>query len=106
MIWTGGAVRKDTIITEALSQVDIPLMIGNQMNQHFEGFVFSKDVLMRQQSFAFYAFNNGFGFFDDSCGYIWNHTSNTLVKDNSASEALKLSGKAYMQKLSEDFNSK
>lgn len=106
MLWLGGAVVKDTIITKTASQIDIPLMIGNQIGQPFTDFSFSKDVLNNQKSFAFYAFNNGFGYYNDTMGSVWSNTSNAIIIDDSASSKWILDGKAFMQGLSTDFNTK
>ncbi len=106
MLWVGGAVNTDTIIANAVSQSDIPLMIGNQLHQKFKGFKFSKDVLNHQKGFAFYAYNNGFGFYTDTTGFVWDNTANNFVINNSVSKKVEKQGKSFMQVLLNDFNRK
>jgi phosphoglycerol transferase MdoB-like AlkP superfamily enzyme len=108
MLWIGGAVTKDTVINRLSSQIDIPLMIGNQLNKNFKGFNFSKDILDKTQNdFAFFAYNNGFGFYtSDSSGYVWDNIANNYVINNNASKDVVTEGKAFMQTLLNNFNNK
>jgi len=106
MLWVGGAILTNTIINNAVSQSDIPLMISNQLHQKFKGFKFSKDVLDHQKGFAFYAYNNGFGFYNDTTGFVWDNTAKNFVISNSISKNIENQGKAFMQVLLNDFNNK
>lgn len=106
MIWTGGAIEKDTLISSTCSQIDIPYMIGNQLGEDFSEFVFSKDVLKDEPPFAFYAFNNGFSFINDSAGFIYDNTANVMLNEVKTSENFIVNGKAFMQYLLNDFNNK
>jgi phosphoglycerol transferase MdoB-like AlkP superfamily enzyme len=106
MVWTGGAVIKDTVISKTASQCDIPLMIGNQTNKNFKNFYFSKDVLKNQNAFAYFAYNNGFGFYTDTAGFVWDNTGNKFIEKNNISLDFEQKGKAFLQVLLEDFNKK
>ncbi|MDA3890710.1 MAG: sulfatase-like hydrolase/transferase [Salinivirgaceae bacterium] len=106
MIWTGGSVLHDTIIEVALSQADIPLMIANQINADGSEYKFSKDIFVGQNPFAFYCFNNGFGFLKDSSGFIWDNTAGKPIKEHQLTTNCLEEGKAMMQVLLNDFNSK
>lgn len=106
MLWLGGAVITDTIISKTTSQIDIPLMIGNQLDMEFENFNFSKDVLSNEKGFAFFAFNNGFGFYNDSTGFVWDNTANNFIINEDATLKIEHQGKAFMQMLLNDFNRK
>ncbi|MBN2633478.1 MAG: sulfatase-like hydrolase/transferase [Bacteroidales bacterium] len=105
MLWTGGVtVKRDTMISRLGSQVDIPITLLRQMNLDGE-FPFSKDLLSDDaHSFAFYTFNEGFGFITDSSKYIYDHKLGgpVLSEGNDPLYAGKL-GKAYLQVLYDDF---
>jgi phosphoglycerol transferase MdoB-like AlkP superfamily enzyme len=67
MLWIGGALsERDLRITKLGSQIDIPTTLLDQLG--IPGpFPFSKDLLSDQsKSFAFYTYNEGFGFLTDS----------------------------------------
>ncbi|HOO98888.1 MAG TPA: sulfatase-like hydrolase/transferase [Bacteroidales bacterium] len=105
MLWLGGVMEKrDTLISRLGSQVDIPLTLLHQMNLDGE-FPFSKDLLSDDShSFAFYTFNEGFGFITDSSKYIYDHKlgSPVVTEGKDPLHAGKL-GKAYLQVLFDDF---
>lgn len=104
MIWTGGAVAYDTVITDYVAQCDLPMMLCNQMNLNSEQFTFSKDVLRGDNSFAFYAFNNGFGYLRGNQFYSWDNESSKIVdRTEQLDDTTVEQGKAYLQKVTTDF---
>lgn len=64
MLWLGGALKcKPFTTTKIGSQIDIPATILTQLQLNCSQFTFSKDILNpTSKQFAFYAFNNGYGF--------------------------------------------
>lgn len=105
MIWTGGAVEEKGMIIDKLgSQVDIPLTLLSQLGIN-ASFPFSKDMFCdNSQSYAFYTFNEGFGFITDSSAVAYDHKPGTVVwKEGSRPEAAESRGKAYLQVLFEDY---
>ena len=106
MIWLGGALAKtDTIIDKYLSQCDLPLVLCNQLEVNSSDFGFSKDVLSGSRSFAFYAYNNGFGFVADNERFIYDLTSNKALRDE-ANDTTIMQSQAFLQTLLHDFNQK
>jgi phosphoglycerol transferase MdoB-like AlkP superfamily enzyme len=105
MLWIGGAVSKRGLRIEKLgSQVDIPLTLLNQLAIS-GSFPFSKDMLSdRSKSFAFYTYNEGFGFITDSSAVGFDLKSKMTVltegKDPGSAEKM---GKAYLQVLFNDY---
>jgi hypothetical protein len=86
------------------SQVDIPVTLFNQLG--LEGsFPFSKDLLSdKSRSFAFYTYNEGFGFISDSSVYIYDHKQKEPVfTDGRDIETGERNGKAYLQVLFDDY---
>jgi phosphoglycerol transferase MdoB-like AlkP superfamily enzyme len=105
MLWLGGALSTRGItIDKTASQVDIPLTLLHQMD--LDGvYPFSKDVLSPDShSFAFYTFNEGFGFITDSSRYIYDHKPGiAVVEEGKDPEAAGRMGKAYLQVLYDDY---
>jgi phosphoglycerol transferase MdoB-like AlkP superfamily enzyme len=105
MIWLGGALDKAGIRIEKLGdQVDIPLTLLHQMG--LEGdFPFGKDLLNKESdSFAFYTFNEGFGFITDSSTVIFDQKlGRAVVSEGSKPEVAEKYGKAYLQVLYDDY---
>jgi phosphoglycerol transferase MdoB-like AlkP superfamily enzyme len=105
MIWTGGVVAgKRMVVNKFGSQVDIPLTILDQMGIQAD-FPFSKDLLCQASgSFAFYTYNEGFGFISDSSAIAYDHKSREVVwKEGSATDRAERLGKAYLEVLFEDY---
>ena len=105
MLWVGGAISKTGLRVRKLgSQVDIPTTVLDQLG--IKGsFPFGKDLFSDQsKSFAFYTYNEGFGFITDSSAVSLDLKSKTLVlsegKDPASAEK---KGKAYLQVLFNDY---
>ena len=105
MLWVGGALSKTGLRVRKLgSQVDIPTTVLDQLG--IKGsFPFGKDLFSDQsKSFAFYTYNEGFGFITDSSAVSLDLKSKTLVlsegKDPASAEK---KGKAYLQVLFNDY---
>jgi phosphoglycerol transferase MdoB-like AlkP superfamily enzyme len=105
MLWVGGALSKKGIKVDKLgSQVDIPVTLLNQLGLS-GNFPFAKDLMSdKTNSFAFYTYNEGFGFITDSSAYIYDHKQKGSVfsegKDPGYAEKI---GKAYLQVLFNDY---
>ncbi|OFY65734.1 MAG: hypothetical protein A2V64_07385 [Bacteroidetes bacterium RBG_13_43_22] len=105
MLWLGGALAvKDIRIDKFGSQVDMPLTLLHQMGMD-DNYPFGKDLLSDESnSFAFYTFNEGFAFINDSSKYIYDHKlGEPVVEEGKGSEYAGKSGKAYLQVLYDDF---
>ena len=105
MLWIGGAlVNKGTVIKKVGGQADIPLTVLNQLG--IEGtFSFAKDLLSENSnSFAFYVYNEGFGFVTDSSSVAYDHKAGRMVlMDGVHPEAGEKNGKAFLQVLFNDY---
>lgn len=104
----GGALNvSDTIIDSYVNQSDIVKVIGRQLNNQFTNFRFSKNRTDSLQSYAFYAFNNGFGYFTKTGGFVFDITSEQeIYKEANTSDSLVKQGKAYLQTVLSDYNTK
>jgi hypothetical protein len=105
MLWIGGALAKKGLTIEKLgSQTDIPVTLLNQLEIGCI-FPFSKDLLSdKSKSFAFYTYNEGFGFITDSSAAAFDLKSRTPVM-SEGKEPLSAEnyGKAYLQVLFDDY---
>jgi phosphoglycerol transferase MdoB-like AlkP superfamily enzyme len=105
MVWVGGALSaKGSRITKLGSQVDIPLTLLNQLGLK-GSFPFGKDLLSEgSRSFAFYTFNEGFGFITDSSSVIYDQKlRKPVIREGNDPDFAEKSGKAYLQVLFNDY---
>ena len=72
MLWLGGALNvHDTIIPQVGSQVDLVGTLLAQLNIKHSNFSWSKNLLSTDyQPFAYFAFQNGFGFVQKNKRYV------------------------------------
>ena len=105
MVWVGGAVSKGGIRIEKYgSQSDIPVTLSGQLGLP-PVFPFGKDLLTAETaSFAFYTFNEGFGFVTDSSavGYDQKLKKPVLMEGKDPEYAEKC-GKSFLQVLFDDY---
>jgi len=105
MLWVGGALSKKSIRIDKLgSQVDIPITLLNQLGLS-GSFPFGKDLLSDESnSFAFYTYNEGFGFITDSAAVAYDQKlKKPVLKEGKDSDSAEKSGKAYLQVLFNDY---
>ncbi len=106
MLWTGGAISKDTVINAFGSQNDIPLTILNQLGIKSDKFIFSRDILADpSNSFVIYNFKDGFGYLSDSVKFLFdrNWKNVEFLEDSKPdSQQIKYS-KAFAQKVYDYF---
>jgi phosphoglycerol transferase MdoB-like AlkP superfamily enzyme len=105
MLWIGGALSKRDIRIEKLgSQVDIPFTLLNQLGLT-GNFPFSKDLLSDQsKSFAFYTYNEGFGFITDSSAVSVDlKIKKPVLSEGKNPGSAEKKGKAYLQVLFDDY---
>ena len=110
MLWIGGAVaKKDTVISTLGGHTDIPNTILGQMGLRTKEFAFSNDLLDKnyRNPFAVFVFNNGYGFKTDTTMSVFDTIGNKFInEEGNPSQKEKELGKAFMQKLYWDYNSR
>ncbi len=105
LIWLGGALSTHGIaINKIGDQADIPLTILHQMDLN-DDYPFGKDLLSDgSNSYAFYTFNEGFGFVTDTSKYIYDHKAGkAVVEEGKNPDSAGVFGKACLQVLYDDF---
>ncbi len=105
MLWLGGALAiQDSTIQTFGGQTDISNTLLSQVGSPSADFTFSKNLLAANSpSFAFYIFNNGFGYVSPINENIYDFDLQNYLKNQGDTTELPL-GKAYMQKLFLDYN--
>jgi phosphoglycerol transferase MdoB-like AlkP superfamily enzyme len=98
----------DTIIHSYASQTDIATTLLKQMDIETSNFKFGKDIFSNQsKSFAFFTYNNGFGFVTDSTSLVFdNNLNNYSLEKGPKSKKNDDFSKAYVQVLMKDFIAK
>ncbi|KAA9346139.1 LTA synthase family protein [Adhaeribacter soli] len=106
LILTGGALAQTgkTISTVA-SQTDLAYSLLKQLNLPNQDFKWGKDLFNDQaKPFAFYVFNDGFGYLTDKGNFSFDNVSQKeIMRSGEVSEKDLQTGKAYMQVSFEDF---
>lgn len=109
MLWLGGALNvRDTVVHSIAAQTDIANTILAQFKWNADDFKFGQNILGNAYNpFAVYVFNNGFGMIKSNGLYIYDNVSNSIIQQTGAISEEDLSeGKAFIQKLYWDFNSR
>jgi len=100
MLWTGGAVVKDTVISSYMSQSDMAKTLLHQLGYDSQMFPFSRNILNEGYNFSFFEFNNGFGMISDSGFYVYdNEISKIVLSEGEISDYFIDAGKAIQQKV-------
>ncbi len=108
MLWLGGALNQSGIRIHAFAgHTDIANTLLNQVGVgRSPDFSFSKNILADTvNSFAMYVFSNGYGYVSPNSENIFDFDLNNYLKREGNENELPL-GKAYMQKLFDDYNKK
>ena len=105
MLWVGGALTKKGIeIKKFGTQTDIPVTLLDQLGIN-DSFPFGKDLLSdKSSSFAFYTFNEGFGFITDSSSVVYDHKMKDFVfREGKNTDYGEKAGKSFLQVLFNDY---
>lgn len=105
LIFTGGALKLKGVIETIGSQTDIATTILHQAGLPTNNFKWGKDLLdSSARSFAFYTFNNGFGFVSPTGIVAVDNVSRKVIYTNGSTDSNVVNaGKAYMQQSYQDF---
>jgi len=100
MLWLGGAVKTDTIISTYCSQSDLSKTLLNQLGINASDYYLSKDIFGTAYNFAFYEFNNGFGMMSDSGKFVFdNDLMKVILEEGKISGFFLEAGKAVQQEV-------
>ncbi|HEX8060251.1 MAG TPA: LTA synthase family protein [Cyclobacteriaceae bacterium] len=105
MLWLGGAVDvSDSVVHIAGGQTDIANTVLSQIDVPSKGFSFGKNMMDKAVTpFAVFIFNNGYGYLDGANENVYDFDLKNYVSKTGNAEDI---GKAYMQMLFNDYNSR
>lgn len=108
MLWLGGAVEKPCVIHRYCSQADIAATLLAQLGLDYSGFPFSKNILNQSVTeFSFYDYPNGFGMLSPAGRVAYDCDANKILfAEGESADTLLNQGKAYLQCLYNDIQSK
>jgi len=97
MLWLGGPLDTVGVVSRVGSQTDLARTLLYQLNIDASRSIFSRNLLASSEKhFAYYAFNDGFGFITDSCRFIWDHQGQAEIF-NSGCEGIKNDAFSYFK---------
>lgn len=106
MLWLGGVLATGgKNISRIGAQYDIAPTLLKQLGLSSSGYKFGKDLLSpRTNSFAFYSFQDGFGYVDKSGDYVFDNTTKSVVyHTGTLTEASIDAGRAFQQRVMEEY---
>lgn len=105
LIFTGGALTLKGKMDKAGSQTDIATTVLDQLGIPANEFHWGKDLLDSSSvSFAFYSFNNGFGWIRDGKYFSFDNVSHKIIHQSAGIDTAQLDyAKAYMQTSYQDY---
>jgi phosphoglycerol transferase MdoB-like AlkP superfamily enzyme len=109
MLWLGGALAiRDTVVHTIGGHPDIPNTILGQLGFYDGDFRFSHDMLSETfDPFAVFVYNNGFGIVKENGQLVFDNIGNRVILESGTPGTDDLEeGKAYIQELYWDFNSR
>ena len=104
-LWIGGAIKAPAVFETRVNQTDLAATLLNQLEINKQEFTFSRDYFSRDYvDFAFYTFNNGFGFIDSTGVSVYDNTAEVTILEVSDDQLdLRINkGKAILQTLYKD----
>jgi phosphoglycerol transferase MdoB-like AlkP superfamily enzyme len=105
MLWLGGVITApDSVVHTTAGQTDIVNTLLSQVDIPSKEFTFGKNIMGKDATpFAVFIFHNGYGYLDGLNENVYDFDlGNYVTKTGNAEEV----GKAYMQMLFNDYNSR
>ena len=105
MLWLGGALNQKNLVVDKFGcQPDMANTLLSQLDINADEFIFGKDLLAAdQKGYAYFDYNNGFGYIDEKERSVFDLTSNKYVHEEGESANNRENWKALLQYLNEDF---
>ena len=109
MLWLGGAIKEPRVIANYGNQTVIAATLLYQLDLPHKEFTFSNNMVdSLQPAYAFYSYNNGFGFIDTTGVSVYDCESEKplIIKPEAGNEIRLNNGKALLQTLYDDLGSR
>lgn len=83
MLWLGGAIRQPGVINQILSQTDLPATLLGQLGLSATEFRWSSNALApTREPFAYFAFQNGFGFVRPNRSLVFDNDARQIIEQH------------------------
>ena len=105
LLWIGGAVRSPRVVDALMTQSDLSATLLAQLGLSYRSFTFARNVLAPNYTypFAYYTFNDGFGFVDSTGVTVMDNVSGRGIEVTPApSEHRTALGRALLQLTHDD----
>ena len=104
MLLLGGTI-KPSIITKTGSQSDLAAILSFKAGMPYQQFTWSKNLFdSTVKSWGYFAFNNGFGFVNDSGSYVFDNVGRRPIENRGGDTAsLRRAGQALLQQSFGDY---
>ena len=109
MLWLGGAIKEPRVIANYGNQTDLAATLLYQLDLPHKEFTVSNNMAdSLQPAYAFYSYNNGFGFIDTTGVSVYDCESEKplIIKPEAGNEIRLNNGKALLQTLYDDLGSR
>lgn len=107
LIWAGGAVAKQGVISADGSQNDLAATLLSQLKIGHKDFVFSKDMINpKANKFAFYSYVNGFTMINSTGIVTYDNDKNAVIRAEGDTTLLTDKAKAFFQKMYMDLGNR
>jgi phosphoglycerol transferase MdoB-like AlkP superfamily enzyme len=109
MLWLGGAVeRKDTVIHKICSQLDLAATINAQLGKQDTSYFFSRNIFSPDyHEFAYYVYNDGFGYIKPEGYYLFDNVSRKIVaREGNVNDAMLMEGRSIQQTAYQNYMNK
>lgn len=106
MLWLGGVITKHAVVTQVVSQTDVPATLLKQLGINpVQPYPYSRNVLVPgYKGIAVGAFNSGINVFAEKRIVAYDYTDKKIkYQQGDSIESLLEFGKAYLQKSYDDF---
>lgn len=108
LLWLGGAIKMDSVVDRYSGHTDIANTLLAQLDRPSTDFKFSKDIFgNRTKNFTQYVFIDGYGYLDPEHYIVYDNPGKIYLQDAGVTrEEDTYYGRAYLQTLFLDYNSK
>ena len=106
LLMLGGAVKQHLNFTKVGGQTDLPATIWGQVGAgNVSPFRWSKNLLdSSTKHWAYFSFNNGFGFVEDSSMFIYDNVGRRMIESRGRVDSFQVrKGKTFLQNSFQDY---
>jgi membrane-anchored protein YejM (alkaline phosphatase superfamily) len=101
MLFLGGALKHTGLVhSKTGSQIDLPATLLSQLGLEYKDFSWSKNLLdSSSTSWAYFAFNNGFGYAEPAGTFVYDNTGNMVIENHGTVSPKQIKRGRFVQQL-------